>query len=203
MEAWQEVAEECRGWLHPAEGPALQEAAQDAIKRCSPLYPLAEIGGYAGKSACWLGAVAKQYATLLYSIDWHRGSPEMAPDRECHHPEMVGRDGLFDSLPHFRANIRRADLEGTVVPVAGDSRKVGNHWTTHVSLLFIDGGHDGETVQYDYFKWSKSVAPAGYLLFHDTTIPEIGAVADRAVASGNYEFVRQVDSLRVLRRPIG
>lgn len=199
-DAWRDVAETCLGWLHSDEGPALQQYAWRAVEDCSPQYPFVEIGGYAGKSACWLGDVARRNETLLYSVDWHRGSPEMEPDRECHHPEMIGRDGLFDSLPHFRVNMRRAELEGWVIPVVGDSRKIGPRWHTQASLLFIDGGHDAETVYSDFIGWQQNVIPGGYLLFHDATIPEIGAVADLAVDSGTFKLVEQVDSLRVLQR---
>lgn len=199
-ETWREVAETCLGWLHPAEGPALQRYANQAVDKCGSTYPMAEIGGYAGKSACWLGGVARYRDVILFSIDWHRGSPEMASDRECHHPEMIGHDGLFDSLPHFRSNIRKAGLESHVVPVAGDSRTVGRYWGIQLSLLFIDGGHDGETVESDFLWWHQNVVPGGFLLFHDATIPEIGGTADAAVESGRFQFVEQVDSLRVLRR---
>lgn len=198
-EPWREVAETCLGWLHSAEGPALQDIARLATA-LHPGIPMVEIGGYAGKSSCWLGSMAKEAGTILYSVDWHRGSPEMAPDRECYHPEMVGTDGLFDSLPHFRANIRRAGLEPWVVPVAGASGIVGRLWSTPMSLLFIDGGHDGETVDQDFRLWSGNVANGGYLLFHDTPIPEIDGVASAAVATGLFTFVRQVDSLRILQR---
>lgn len=201
-EPWQEVAETCLGWLHPAEGPRLKHYA---IKSSSGLrhLPMAEIGGYAGKSACWLGSAAREYNTILYSIDWHRGSPEMAEGRECHHPEMVDAGGRFDSLPHFRSNIRKAELESWVVPVAGRSQTVGKYWGTTLSLLFIDGGHDGETVTGDYELWRDKIIPGGYLLFHDTTIPEIDLVAQRATTPEyptHFELIEQVDSLRVLRR---
>lgn len=202
VDAWREVADTCLGWLHPAEGPKLREYAKQAAV-AGKRFPMAEIGGYAGKSACWLGSAARDRAVLFFSIDWHRGSPEMAEGRECHHPEMVGRDGVFDSLPHFRANIRKAGLEDTVVPVAGNSIDVGECWRTPLSLLFIDGGHDAKTVATDYELWRDKVVPGGYLLFHDVTIPEIDAVAQRAIQPDyptHFEMIEQVDSLRVLRR---
>ncbi len=201
MEAWQQVAESCLGWLHAEEGPALRHYAQLAIEWEDEL-PLLEIGGYAGKSACWLGSACKETDNVLFSVDWHRGSPEMAEGRECHHPSMIGQDGLFDSLPHFRSNMRAAGLEDAVVPVAGRSEQVGRFWENELALLFIDGGHDGVSVASDYDLWAKHVAFGSYLLFHDTPIPEIDAVASRAVTSGEFELVEQVHSLRVLKRAI-
>ena len=194
-EIWETVANEAAGWLHPDEGPALRRHATSVAH----LGPLAEIGGYAGKSACWLGSVAKEHDTVLFSIDWHRGSPEMAVGRECHHPEMIGADGLFDSLPHFRRNLRSAGLEEWVVPVAGASPLVGSYWRIPLAFLFVDGAHDGPGVRADYDLWNEWVMSGGILAFHDTTIPEIGATADLAVAEGGFGFVEQIDSLRILR----
>lgn len=194
-EIWEIVANKADGWLHPAEGPALHRYA-DSVAH---LGPLAEIGGYAGKSACWIGSVAAAHDTVLFSIDWHRGSPEMAEGRECHHPQMVGLDGVFDTLPHFRRNIREAGLEPWVVPVAGTSPLIGRYWNIPLAFLFVDGAHDGPGVRADYDLWNEQVMPGGILAFHDTTIPEIGATADLAVSDGGFEFVEQVDSLRILR----
>lgn len=190
-----EVANEALGWLHDEEGPALYEYGSMAAR----IAPLCEIGGYGGKSACWLGEAAKNQSSLLFSVDWHRGSPEMKPGRECHHPEMVGKDGVFDSLPYFRATVRKANLEPWVVPIAGDSKRIGPFWHTDLGLLFIDGGHDGATVASDYWHWAPWVVDGGYLLFHDTPIPEIDAVAQQATEQG-FKLVEQIQSLRVLQR---
>lgn len=194
-EIWEDVANAADGWLHPAEGPALHSYAASVAH----LGPLAEIGGYAGKSACWIGSVAREHDTVLFSIDWHRGSPEMAEGRECHHPQMVGRDGVFDTISHFRQNIRAAELEPWVVPVVGSSPRIGRYWDIPLAFLFVDGAHDGPGVNADYELWADHVMLDGILAFHDTTIEEIGDVADRAVKSGLFEFVEQIDSLRILR----
>lgn len=192
--SWLQVADEAAGWLHESEGPALHRYALESAH----LGPLCEIGGYAGKSACWIGAAAREAGTVLFSVDWHRGSPEMAPDRECHDPDMVGTDGVFDTLPHFRRNIRAAGLEAHVIPVAGSSPTVGRFWTIPLSFLFIDGAHDAEGVQADYDLWAPHVLSGGILAFHDTPIPGIAKVADNAERDG-FQFVEQVESLRVLR----
>lgn len=197
---WRYVADDALGWLHPAEGPALHRHALAAAQRPGPGV-LVEIGGYAGKSASWIGAAAADAGRHLFSVDHHRGSPEMAPGRECHHPEMVGLDGAHDSLPHFRANMRRANLEWAVIPIAGHSAVVGAVWNTPIVFLFIDGGHDDLTVMNDALTWAPHVVPGGILAFHDTPIPGIDAAARATVDAHGFELVEQVDSLRVLRRP--
>lgn len=186
--------------MHPAEAPALARYAAAALDEVGDTgLPIAEIGGYAGKSACWLGAVARDHNSILYSIDWHRGSPEMAAGRECHHPEMVDADGRFDSLVHFRRNIADAQLEDWVVPVAGRSQVVGKFWRTPLAFLFIDGGHDDDTVMSDLRMWASHLTyPSGILAFHDVTIPGIAAAVEEAVVGG-FEKVERIDDLQVLR----
>lgn len=188
-----EVGEQAKGWLNPGEGETLHSYA----KAVAHLGPLVEIGGYCGKSACYIGAAAQAAGQLLFSVDWHRGSPEMAPGRECHDSEMVGLDGVFDTLPHFRRTIRAAGLEDTVVPVAGSSVIVGPHWNTPISFLFIDGAHD-EGVTADYMLWAKHVVPGGLLVFHDQYIPVIQRTGELAVAEG-FTPHGSFKDLRVLR----
>lgn len=195
---WRVVADDALGWLHPAEGPALHRHALAAARTRSEA--LVEIGGYAGKSACWIGAAAQETGRVLFSVDHHRGSPEMAPGQACHRPEMIGADGVHDSLPHFRANIRRAGLEDHVIPIAGRSDLVGAYWASPIAFLFIDGGHDDQTVMTDCNTWAPLVVRGGILAFHDTPIPGIDRAARNAVALG-FELVEQVDGLRVLRLP--
>jgi predicted O-methyltransferase YrrM len=191
---WLEVADEAAGWLDFEEGNALARHAA----RVANLGPLAEIGGYAGKSACWLGAIAQANDSILFSIDWHRGSPEMAVGESCHDPQMIGPDG-FDTLPHFRRNIATAGLEPWVVPVVGNSAKVGQWWNTELAFLFIDGAHDSQGIRADYELWSPRIVPGGVLAFHDTTIPGIASVVDEAVVDG-FEHVEQVGCLQVLSK---
>lgn len=190
---WKDVAETAKGWLHPPEGPALHAYA-DSVAH---LGALCEIGGYAGKSACWLGAVARDHDTILFSLDWHRGSPEMSVDRECHDPDMV-QGGLFDSLPHFRANIHAAGLEPWVVPVVGSSPRIGLWWTIPLAFLFIDAAHDYDGCLSDYSLFARHVVPGGILAFHDSTIGDIDRVAHQATREG-FTLEAQIESLRVLR----
>lgn len=122
----------------------------------------------------------------------------MAPDRECHHPEMVGKDGVFDTLPHFRANLRRAELEQSVIPVAGSSHVVASYWSTPVSLLFIDGDHEPAGVMADYVNYNKHIIPGGFLAFHDWPVIS-GIAAERALSEGFAPYKTQ-DCLHILRK---
>lgn len=188
-----EVGEAAKGWLNPGEGEHLYARAAQFDG------PFVELGGYCGKSACYIGAAAKETDTVLFSVDWHRGSPEMRPGENCHDPEMVGLDGVFDTLPHFRRTIRAAGLEDHVIPIAGSSQIIGKHWRTPIGFLFIDGAHDDRGVMADYELWAPHVMPGGYLVFHDQYIPGIKRAGDRAAAEG-FDEVWTWEDLRFLVR---
>lgn len=168
--------------------------------------PLLEIGTYCGKSSIYLGAAARERATLLYTIDHHRGSEEMGPEWEHHDPEVVdARTGRMDSLPFFRRAISDAGLEDVVIAIVGDSPTVAKHWTTPVGFVFIDGGHSEGIAMRDYESWTPKLIAGGILAIHDVfEDPADGGqgpfrVYERATAEGFAE-ARRVGSLLVLRR---
>ncbi|MGZ4706895.1 MAG: class I SAM-dependent methyltransferase [Acidimicrobiales bacterium] len=198
-------AEAARGFMPPDEGYALYEAARAVPDGGSPLL---EIGSYCGKSAIYLGTGARERHTVLYALDHHRGSEENQPGWEWHEPDLVDPEvGRIDTLPWFRRTIFAADLESSVVALVGDSPTVGRHWTTPLSLLFIDGGHGHDPAHRDFELWTPHVEPGGLLAIHDVfPDPADGGrppyeIYLRALESGRFVEERAVGSLRVLRRP--
>jgi len=202
-ESRQTLAESIRGFMPPEEGRALYEAGHRAGARG----PMLEIGSYCGKSALYLGTAAEQRATILFSVDHHRGSEENQPGWEHHDPTVVDeKTGRIDTLPYFRTNLHEAGLEGTVVPVVGDSPTVARHWEASLALVFIDGGHGRKPAHDDYESWAPKVTRGGLLAIHDVfEDPEEGGrppfeVFRRAVDSGAFEPRSKTGSLRVLER---
>ena len=188
------------------EGRALFRAA-----RLAPLAagPMLEIGTYCGKSALYLAAAAIDVGTVVFSLDHHRGSEELQSGWEDHDPVLVDRaSGLIDSLPWARATVERAGVEDAVVLVVGPSVTVAAHWSTPLSLLFIDGGHGHEVAWADYRAWAPKVAAGGLLAIHDVFLdPADGGrppyeLFCEATASGWFEDCPSLacGSLRVLRR---
>ncbi len=201
----QSVAEEARGFMPTDEGLALAAAAAQVDPS---LGPMLEVGGYCGKSACYLGPVARRAGTVVFSVDHHRGSEENQAGWEWHDPDLVDPEtGLMDTLPCFRRTIGGAGLESVVVAVVGPSVTVARCWQTPLSLLFIDGGHGVEPAADDYRWWTPKVASGGLLVIHDVfTDPADGGqvpyeqIYRPAVASELFEPHSAVGSLRVLRR---
>ncbi|WP_304172319.1 class I SAM-dependent methyltransferase [Phenylobacterium aquaticum] len=192
-----------KGFLDPAEGLALHDAALAIARRGPGL----EIGSYCGKSAVYLGAAFKAAGGVLYALDHHRGSEENQPGWEYFDESLWDAEaGSLDTLPHFRTTLRRADLEDTVVPIVGRSIPIARAWATPLSFVFIDGGHTMEAALGDYRGWTPHLIQGGTLAIHDVfPDPADGGrppfeIYQRALASDQYEELTAVKSLRILRK---
>jgi MMP 1-O-methyltransferase len=91
--------------------------------------------------------------------------------------------------------------------VVGDSPALAGAWATPLALLFIDGGHGVEPARQDFEGWTPHVAPGGLLAIHDVFPdpadggrPPYEQIYLPVLATGAFEEVKAVGSLRVLRR---
>lgn len=192
-----------KGFLDPEEGAALHRMAA----KQAPLGPCLEIGGYCGKSAIYLGTACADADEILFSVDHHRGSEENQPGWEYFDETVWDEEAkAVDTLPFFRRTIRRAGLEGSVVPIVGRSIDIALRWRMPVSLLFIDGGHTMEHALNDYRGWTPHLMAGGILAIHDVfPDPADGGrppfeIYQRALSSDLFEEVEAIKSLRLLRR---
>ncbi len=192
-----------KGFMPHDEGEALARAAAAVAS----LGPLLEIGSYCGKSAVYLGTVAKRAGTVLFAVDHHRGSEENQPGWEHHDTDLWDPvAGSLDTLPSFRTTLRRAGLEDAVIAIVGPSALVAAHWTTPLSFVFIDGGHGREPALTDYRCWAGTMVRGGTLAIHDVfPNPADGGrppfeIYSLALASGQFEQIGACGSLRLLRR---
>ncbi len=191
--------------MPPDEGVALWRAASSADPF---LGPLLEVGSYCGKSALYLGPVARDSNAVLFCVDHHRGSEENQPGWEWHEPDLVDLQvGRMDTLPLFRRTVFDAGLEPWVVAVVGDSPKIAQAWAGELRFLFIDGGHGAEPASLDYQHWTPHVAIGGLLAIHDVFPdpadggrPPYEQIYLPALASGRFVEESATGSLRVLRR---
>lgn len=196
-----------KGFMPKDEGMALYEYASAR----ADAGPIVEIGTYCGKSAIYLGAAAKIVGGTVFTVDHHRGSEENQAGWEHHDDTLVDPStGRMDTLPTFRRTMQYAKLEGVVVPIVGDSPTVARHWRTPISMLFIDGGHGVEPARQDYRCWVPWVAVGGLLAIHDVFPdpadggrPPYEDIYLPALATGQFEEIEDIGSLRVLRRISG
>ena len=194
-------AEAATGFMPPAEGVALYEAAA----RYADVGPVLEIGTYQGKSTIYLAAGARPQVTV--TVDHHRGSEEHQPGWEYHDPSLVDdATGRIDTLPRLRDTLHKAGLEDDVVVIVARSQLLASVWSQPVGLLFLDGGHTEEQAQADYGSWEPHVARHGAIAIHDVfPDPADGGQAPyhvylRALEDGFVEKRRE-GSLRILERP--
>jgi predicted O-methyltransferase YrrM len=200
------LARAARGFMPDVEGLALHRMARACLSRG----PVLEVGTYCGKSAVYLGAAAREVGGVVFTVDHHRGSEENQPGWEHHDRDLVDpRTGRMDTLPFFRRTLEEAGLDDVVVAVVGESSAVATYWRTPLAMLFIDGGHGDVPAHADYTGWAPWVMTDGVLALHDVfPDPADGGrppydVYLRALASGAFEEVDAVGSLRVLRRVSG
>ncbi len=195
--------ETIKGFLDPAEGRVLHDAALST----GGLGPALEIGSWCGKSAVYLGTACQTAGTLLFTLDHHRGSEENQPGWDYFDESLWDEEaGSLDTLPHLRRTLRLAKLERTVVAIVGRSGDIGPLWATRLGLLFIDGGHTMEAALTDYRAWTPHLFQGGILAIHDVfPDPADGGrppfeIYQLAMASGLYEEIGAIKSLRLLRR---
>ena len=201
-------ARAAKGFMPEDEGLLLHRVARERL----PHGPALEVGTYCGKSAIYLGGAAREVGgdSVVFTVDHHRGSEENQAGWEHHDPSLVDPElGLMDTLPVYRRTIALAGLEQQLVAIIGRSTTVSARWRTPLSLLFIDGGHAEVHAQDDYSGWAPWVMHGGALAIHDVFAdPADGGQApyhvfQRALASGVFEEIEAVGSMRVLRRARG
>ena len=190
------------GFMPEDEGLALHEAALAAP--AGP--PWVEIGSYCGKSAVYLGAAARARATILYSVDHHRGSEEHQPGERYYDRRLTDQTGRIDTLPEFKRTIERARLNDAVIPVVARSAELAATWAEPLGLVFIDGGHSSEAAVADLAGWTPHLVDGGLLAIHDVfEDPAEGGrppfeIYRQALASKKFREVARAGSLRVLER---
>jgi len=196
-----------KGFMPPDEGELLFRYAVQQLREG----PALEVGTYCGKSAVYLGAAAREADGTVFTVDHHRGSEENQAGWEHHDTSLVDPEtGLMDTLPSFRRTIQQAGLEDRVVAIVGRSTTVSRWWRTPLALLFIDGGHGEQPARDDYEGWARHVIPGGLLVIHDVFPdpadggrPPYEQIYLPALASGGFEEVEALGSMRVLRRLTG
>lgn len=192
-----------KGFLADDEAAALYNYGIEA----SAKGPILEVGSYCGKSTVYLGCAAKQNDGVVFAVDHHRGSEEHQLGEEYHDSDLYDESvGLMDTFKEFRKNMRAADLDNTVVPLVSTSKVAAKHWSTPLSMVFIDGGHSFEAAEMDYRSWASQIQLGGILAIHDLfPNPDEGGQAPitiyrLALASGLFEELEVVNTLGILRR---
>ena len=192
-----------KGFMATDEAEALYQASLEV----DAMAPVLEIGSYCGKSTLYLAAACKQRASVVYALDHHRGSEEHQQGEFFHDPDLYDeKTEQFDSFKEFRRNIDAAGYNDIVIPLVTSSAIASQHWTTPLSMVFIDGGHSLDAAMTDYRCWTSLIIRGGILAIHDIfKDASLGGQAPytiwkMALFSGLFEEIRLVNTLGLLRR---
>ena len=148
----QQITNKIDGWLSNEEGELLYNLA----KKCSKNGVIVEIGSWKGKSTIWLAKGSEAGENIpVFSIDHHNGSFD---EEE--------KTSTFDT---FMKNIENAEIKNIVNPIIKKSHEASIDFKKPINLIFIDGGHDYQTVKQDFDDWYNKLNNGGVMVFHDST----------------------------------
>lgn len=168
-----------QGLVSIEQGETLERLACEAAAT-NPGTAIVEIGSYLGLSTLFLarGASAPEAVlptTRVFAIDlWDMEFPsEKFKQKLKNGKPRVTRNShaypiRFNSTAAFDTFIRNMEPYSDIVTwVKGDSKEIAKVWNQPISLLFIDGAHDGVSMLADYTGYSPHVVSGGFIAFDD------------------------------------
>ncbi len=119
-----------------------------------------EIGSWKGRSTSFVGPVCRANGTRLVCVDHWRGSRDA----------LAGHYASVLEAEDVEATFRR-HMEERAIPVevlAMTSREASQRFEDGtIGRIFLDGSHDGPSVEDDLRAWWPKLAPGGVLGGHD------------------------------------
>jgi hypothetical protein len=158
-----EMLDICRpieGWMYDDELLWLYEQAKHA-----PL--IVEVGVWKGKSTM---ALALGTPDVVYAIDHWHGSPEELASYHAVCQDEAGRREVF--LAAMR-NLHPVIDSGQCVPIPLSSERAAEllgpmlRRAGGAGMIFLDGGHDYESLTRDIYIWRTLLAEGGLFCGHD------------------------------------
>ena len=135
-------AAKVRGWLSDDEADLLIKATERAVAGFGSAHAVVEIGSYCGRSTLVIAGVLASLdaRNVVHAIDPHEGMLGGVDS-------SIGMGLGAPSAAEFVSNLTAANLTTYVTPLMQHSFEV--EWTRGISLLFVDGLHDFESVRLD------------------------------------------------------
>lgn len=153
---------------------------------------IVEIGSFQGKSTVCLGLGAKESGAWVWAVDPHE---DMQVNNETHYG-MENHAALLKNLVDFGVADRVR-----VVAVPSSAFVLG--WVRKsIDLLWIDGSHEYDYVEYDLRGYSEYLTDTAKIALHDSSghFPDVTRALNEFLASGEWKIVQQVDATAVLER---
>lgn len=183
------------GWLDDEEARVLIEFTRTICNDIPGSHNIVETGSYHGKSTVLFGCILKALSTdsRVFAIDTHDGQLGA---------EDMGLKSYPPSYDSFKKNIEEAGLTCMVESIKSKANEFA--WNLPVSFLFIDGLHDYQNVNNDFWHFEEWIKPRGYVAFHDYAdyYPGVKTFVNELLLTKKYDKIKQVRSLIILQRAI-
>ena len=121
---------------------------------------IVEIGALFGRSTSVLVEAARIFGAHVTTVDPFYKTPNT---------------DLISSPKVWRKNLKSVGLEPPEL-LHMESHEASKIYDKEISLVFIDGGHNYETVKQDIEDWVPKVKVTGSVVFHDMYMPHIKGV---------------------------
>jgi predicted O-methyltransferase YrrM len=142
-----------------------QDIYDFAIDKAEDGAKFVEIGGWFGRSSCYMGERILQSGknVSLYTIDiWTNAGHQWMG----HHETIAKRGGTM--LSAFRSYMEEAGVSHIVNPIQGNSHQAHENFTDEsLDFIFVDGDHTWEGVKNDIVLWWPKLKPGGVMAGHD------------------------------------
>jgi|TARA_R110000787_G_scaffold336_7_gene1198 hypothetical protein len=98
-------------------------------------------------------------------------------------------------------NMDRYDF---VTMLKGTSKATYEGWSIPIDVVYVDAGHDYDSIFYDINNWSTVVKNGGLICGHDYGIssPDVKLVVDTYAKTHNYKLEIFTDSSWLMKKPI-
>lgn len=154
------IHQDIHGWCN------FYDVYDDIIRQLPQNFAFAEVGVWKGHSISYftVEAINRGKTGRIYAVDTFEGSSEHRdPNSIWYEPLLEHENGLYY---HFIDNI--APIKEYITPVVGDSVSVARMFDdASLDAIFIDAGHDYDSVTKDLIAWYPKVKPGGIFCGHD------------------------------------
>lgn len=155
------------GWT-PREA---RELFRQRVAECPDFGTFVELGVFEGRGTCLMAELiaASGKRITQYAVDHFRGTPEI-PASES-----------IDLRAKFKTHLEQAGLLQNIKLLESDSAEAaGSFADGSVDFVYVDAGHDRESVRRDIAAWLPKVKPGGVLAGDDYApeFPDVVSVVD-------------------------
>lgn len=145
-------------WKHIDGYFDFDDAYQLIVKNCAAAEWIVEIGGYLGKSTCYLG-------NLIHGSGRQMGV--LCVDPWPANYVVKGKLVAVDPFDIWRANVKQSGWESFIFPLRTTSAIAATIVRNGLAAVYIDGDHAYEAVRDDIKAWLPKIKHGGILAGHD------------------------------------